>query len=73
MYINHPSIATYFKTDVTPYTDWLSMFMTADVSMESLQTKFEDCRAFTYQVIDEQGKIHEQGYFSFNYYPIGFK
>ena len=71
VYINHPSIATYFKTDVTPYTDWLSMFMTADVSMESVQTKFEDCRAFTYQVIDEQGKIHKQGYFSFNYNPLG--
>jgi hypothetical protein len=71
VYINRPVIETYFKTNVTPYTNKLLMYMTADVSMDTVQTKFGDCRAFTYQVIDERGKIHEQGYFSINHYLVG--
>lgn len=70
VYFNQPAVATYFQTDVIPYTDRLLMYMTADISMESMQTEFGDCSAFTYQVIDEQGKIQQQGNFSINPYLL---
>jgi len=66
VYINQPVIETNFKTDVIPYTDRLLMYMTADVSMEEIQTEFGDCSAFTYQVIDGQAKVQQQGNFSIN-------
>ncbi len=65
-YVNQPVIDTNFKTDVMPYPDKLLMYLTTDVSMEAVQTKFGDCSAFTYQVLDGQGKIQQQGYFSIN-------
>ena len=66
VYLNQPAIESIFKTDVIPYKDKLLMHMTADVSMETLQTKFGDSSAFTYQVLNEQEKVQQQGYFSIN-------
>lgn len=40
--------------------------LSTDVSMEELQTKFGDCRAFTFQIVDEQKTLLWQGYFSMN-------
>ena len=40
--------------------------LSTDVSMKELQTKFGDCRAFTFQVVDEQKTLLWQGYFSFS-------
>jgi hypothetical protein len=65
-YINQPVIETNFITDVTPFADGLRIHMTTDVSMEAIQTKFGDCSAFTYQVMNEQGMVQQQGYFSIN-------
>ena len=59
------------KTNVTPYTDKLLMYMTADVSMDSVQMKFGDRRAFTLSSYRRAREIHEQGYFSINHYLVG--
>ncbi len=65
-YINQPVIETNLATAITPLTDRLTTSLSADVSMDELQTKFGDCSAFTFQVMDEQEKIQQQGYFSIN-------
>ena len=69
-YINQPAIETDFTTEIIPYPDKLLMFMTADISMKAMQDKFEDCSAFTYQVMDEEGKVQQEGYFSINPYLL---
>jgi len=66
MYVNQPFLDARFTTDITPSPDRLVMYMTADVSIDAIQTKFGDCSAFAYQVINEQGKIQQQGNFAFN-------
>lgn len=65
-YTNQPAIETNFKTDVIPSIDRLQMYMTADVSMDEMQTKLGDTSAFTYQVVNGQGKVQQQGYFAIN-------
>lgn len=70
LYVNQPVIEVNFKTDVIPYTDRLLLYMKADVSMETMQSKFGDCSAFTYQVLDEKGKVQQQGNFSINPYLL---
>lgn len=40
--------------------------LSTDVSLKDLQAKFDDCRAFAYQLVDEQKSLLWQGYFSMN-------
>ena|ERR1700752_1067360 len=39
--------------------------LSRDISSKELQTKFGDCRAFTFQIVDEQETLIWQGYFAF--------
>ena len=39
--------------------------LSRDVSSNELQTKYGDCRAFTFQIMDEQETLIWQGYFAF--------
>jgi hypothetical protein len=64
--VHQPSIETSLTTEMIPYPDKLLMYMTADVSMQAIRTKFGDCSAFTYQVTDGQGAVQQQGNFAIN-------
>lgn len=70
MYINQHFVDANFKTDVMSYPNRLVIYLSADVSIEAIQTKFGDCSAFAYQVLNEQGKVQQQGNFAFNPHPL---
>lgn len=66
IYDKQPALKTNFTTVVKTYNDRLATRLSADVMMKDLQTQFGDCSAFTFQIVDEQQKVQEQGYFSIN-------
>jgi len=71
-YTNQTAIRTSFAAVVKTYSDRLETTLSADVTMKDLQTKFGDCSVFTFQVIDEQGNIQQQGSFSINPHYLFF-
>lgn len=59
---NKVNLTTVDKTN----NDIMEIVSSADIMMKDLQTKFGDCSAFTFQVIDGQERVQQQGYFSIN-------
>ncbi len=50
---NKTNLAAVDKTN----NDTIEIVLSADIMMKDLQTKFGDCSAFTFQVIDEQERV----------------
>ena len=71
-YTNQTALRTNFATVVKAYADRLEATLSADVTMKDLQAKFGDCSAFTFQVLDEQNMVQEQGHFSINPHHLVF-
>ena len=71
-YTNQIATKTNLSAVVRSDDDHIDITLLADIMMKDLQTKFGDCTAFTFHVLDEQNKVQQQGYFSINPHHLFF-